>query len=1389
MRPHQPASLLKPTLLAILLAFPAQQALATACTWDPATGNWNLAGNWSCNAVPGVNDDATIGVGKTVTVDLAQSIRNMTNAGGVDIDAFLLTLSGAGGTTNTGTINVGAGPNPDNAALNVNAGHNIDNTGGVINVSPDSVLNQFGSTITGGTITTTGTGSIVAFNNASNHLSGVTLNGTLDLASGVGRERILNGLTLNGGVTVNSNSILSFEGTQTVGGNGNIVFGNTSGSNRLDLDGDGTTTFGAGITIRGENGTIGQQINIGGTQTLVNEGLISADVSGGAITVTQSAVSNNNLMEARNSGTLILASNVTNSGSGMILADNGLVLQSGQRVTGGAINSANGGLFRATNNANNYLDGTTLNGTLDLATAVGRERVVNGLTLNGTAALNNNSILSFEGTQTVAGGGSIVLGASGASNRIDLDGDGTTTIGSGISIHGQNGTIGQQINIGGTQTLLNNGKISADVSGGTINITQSAVTNSGILEARNGGTLQLSSAVTGGAGGQIVAATGSTVLQNGVTISGVVNTSGTGSFRASNSANNFLSSVDFSGMLDLASAIGIEQVTGGLTLNSATINIAQASTLAPRGDQTIGGTGTIVFADGNASNRLNVEAGNLVLDSGITVRGETGRIGNQSFVGGAATLTNNGTIQADVNAGQITIAVNGLTTNNGTLAALNGGTLNLNSSVQGNLGSQILAGAGSVVAQNGVTISGVVNTSGTGSFRASNSANNFLSSVDFSGMLDMASAIGIEQVTGGLTLNSATINIAQASTLAPRGDQTIGGTGMIVFADGNASNRLNVEAGNLVLDSGITVRGETGRIGNQSFVGGAATLTNNGTIQADVNAGQITIAVNGLTTNNGTLAALNGGTLNLNSAVTGTTGSQILAGAGSVVAQNGVAISGDMNLTGPGSFRASNSASNFLSGVTLAGTLDLASAIGIERVAGGLTLDGATINIGNNSILAPQGDQIIGGTGSIVFADASSSNRLNVEAGNLILGAGVSVRGGNGFIGQQAFVGGGATLTNQGLISADVAGRSITLGVSGQVINENIMEARNGGQLTLNAGGGYDNSAGTMLAEGGSTVLFNGTAVTGGVLNSNGSGKFVASNSSVNFLNGTILNGALDMASAVGIERISAGGMTLNGAINIGSGSILAPQGDQTIGGNGSIVFADGNASNRLNVEAGNLTIGNNVTVRGQTGYIGQQAFAGGAATLTNNGTINADSGGTITVNVTGALTNNGTMRAQNGTLLIQDGLAGTGTLQVDSTGVTNLANTPNTQGKLVMGAAGSTLNIGTQNLTITNDYTNVASGSGNNFDRRAGVSGAGQIVAGGDAAQAITGSSVTDGNTANATMTIGNVRVGTNNLAYQIANTGSSGPQLRGAVQTSVNGANLTDSRLGGAGVTAGNY
>ena len=1001
-------------------------ASAATCTWNSTNGNWNelakwlacVTGNGNPAGAPGAADTANIDAAGVVTINTGQQVLNLNNAGQITIDAFGLNLVGGGSTANTGVINVGGA---STANLGISAGHNLNNTGGVINVAAGSVVNQFGSSVTGGTINTTGSGALVVFSSAANFLSGVTLNGVMDMASIVNsRQRVAGGMTLGSGtINLNSNGILSFEDTSTLAGTGAIVFGTTGAGNSINLDGNGTTTFAAGITVRGHSGTIGGQINIGGTQTLLNNGVISADVNGGTITLTESAVTNNNRLEARNSGTLVLGVGITNGAAGTILADNGVVLQSGARIIGGTINSANGGVLRAVSSVGSYLDNTTLAGVLDMSTVVNsRQRVVNGLTLTGTVNINGNGILSFEDTSTLGGTGTIVLGSIGAGNRIDLDSNGTTTFGSGVTVRGENGTIGQQINIGGTQTLANNGLISADVAGGTITITESAVVNNGTLQAINGGRLVLNSNVTGGATGQIVAGAGSTVIQNGVTISGIVNTSGGGLFSAISSAGNFLTNVTLNGNLDMATiANSRERVSpGGLVLNGA-ININNNGILSFEGDGTFSGNGTIVFGGTGAGNRVDLDDnGTTTFAAGTTVRGQNGTIGSQINLGGTQTLVNNGLISADVAGGTINILESSVV-NNGTLRAINGGTLVLSSDVTGGATGQIVAGVGSTVLQNGVTISGIINTSGSGLFSVISSSNNRLTNVTLNGNLDMA----------------------------------------------------------------------------------------------------------------------------------------------------------------------------------------------------------------------------------------------------------------------------------------------------------------------------------------------------------------------------TIVNSR---------ERVSAGGLVLNGAINLNGNGILSFEGDGTLSGNGSIVLGNTGAGNRIDLDGnGTTTFASGITVSGHSGTIGSQINIGGTQTLINNGTVNASvSGGTISF-TDSALVNNGLVRASAGTLNVGVALSGTGTLQVDATGIMNLANGAKTQGTLAMGAAGAALNLGTGNLTLSSDYTNVGAASGNFFNRRAGVTGAGQIVAGGDAAQVLSGAGVSGGSTTNATLTIGSVRVGANSFNVNIGNSGSTGPSLRGALQTSVNGGNITDARLSGSGVTAGNY
>lgn len=247
--------------VAAALAQMGQPALAASCTWNPASGNWSVAGNWSCNQVPGSIDSATIAVTRSVTIDTAQSIQSLSNAGTVNIDAFLLNLVGGGGSTNTGTINVGG---PSTAALQV--GHNVTNTGGTINVSNGSSVNLLGFGITGGTIATTGTGAVAASANSNNSLRGLTLNGTLDATGANAQVRVSN-LTLNGTATIGTSAIVYLDGTagaSTLGGTGSVVL-NGAGS-RLNVEGGNNQVIGSGVTVRG-SGQLGQATLVSGAAT------------------------------------------------------------------------------------------------------------------------------------------------------------------------------------------------------------------------------------------------------------------------------------------------------------------------------------------------------------------------------------------------------------------------------------------------------------------------------------------------------------------------------------------------------------------------------------------------------------------------------------------------------------------------------------------------------------------------------------------------------------------------------------------------------------------------------------------------------------------------------------------------------------------------------------------------------------------------------------------------------------------------------------------------------------------------------------------------------------------------------------------------------------------
>jgi hypothetical protein len=110
--------------------------------------------------------------------------------------------------------------------------------------------------------------------------------------------------------------------------------------------------------------------------------------------------------------------------------------------------------------------------------------------------------------------------------------------------------------------------------------------------------------------------------------------------------------------------------------------------------------------------------------------------------------------------------------------------------------------------------------------------------------------------------------------------------------------------------------------------------------------------------------------------------------------------------------------------------------------------------------------------------------------------------------------------------------------------------------------------------------------------------------------------------------------------------------------------------------------------------------------------------------------------------------------------------------------AAGGALTLDAP-LTINTDFVNSNSGAGNAFNRRGGIAGSGQLLAGGAPIQTVVGNGIANSSSLTPSITLASVRAGSiNQYSFSIVNNGNN-PALRGALQTSANGGNLTDSQF----------
>ncbi len=585
----------------------------------------------------------------------------------------------------------------------LNLQNTYNNAGGRILASGSGSTVQFiNGTVSGGLLASSGGGTLTTPANVIFTLDGKS-QGTLTIAgSYVGAnnsQTFLTGTINNTGtIQLNaaaSNTFLTVAAAVSLTGGGTVMLTeNGSGGNAA------ISTTNGNQTLTNVNNTI-QGIGFIGWNGLsvINQpsGVINANLpaSAGSLYLNPPTLTNTGLLEATGGGLLNLQNTFLNAGGNVLANGNGSTVQFISGVLeGGTLNTSNGGLLTIPANNTFTLDGVST-GTLNLA---GQFVVANNSTaylkgtVNNTGSIqlnagSSNTFLTMAAPVSFTGAGTVTLmenGTGGSSALATTNGNQTLTnvnnLIQGSGVVGWNGLI-----------VVNQGMIDANTPAqGTLTLNPSGLTNEGILEATLGATLQLSGSSTfKNAGGNILASGNASTVEfaNGATIQGgMIGATGGGNLGVE--ANNVLSldghtngpltiNGTYTGANNSTTDLsGTINNTGNIQLNAAANNtfLTMASAVSFIGN----GTVTLASTAGGGTAALATTNGDqLLINVDNTIQG-TGVVGWNGLG-----VTNQGTINANVSGGTLTVNSPGFT-NQGLLQASAGGILALNGSTINN---------------------------------------------------------------------------------------------------------------------------------------------------------------------------------------------------------------------------------------------------------------------------------------------------------------------------------------------------------------------------------------------------------------------------------------------------------------------------------------------------------------------------------------------------------------------------------------------------------------------------------------------------------------------------------------------------------------------------------
>jgi len=563
-------------------------------------------------------------------------------------------------------------------------------------------------------------------------------------------------------------------------------------------------------------------------------------------------------------GLVMLYDTLNNAGATLSLGT-GAQLTCLGTITGGTIADTGSGLI----SDGALLSGVVYRGTLDVETAFSSLTLLGAESFSGIAGVGAGVLnLTGDGVTLVAEGNTTLNGAIldiGNANdadvisgdEADLGTNSTLTLGPQLDVvmsqsHGSANIVLSDVYGTNNGTLINEGTISASASGGGSLAIQGqagdAFVNRGMISASNGDTISLEVSLTtaqlgsfttvgGGAvelagysgtlnnsGATLHLATGNQLTLGGTLEGGIIDDTGGGLI----GSGGTLTGVTCEGSLNLTQAGAYLFVTNGLNVTSGsspeTINVTGDSALLTFYGNEIVNHCQISLGNNTASAEMLFEnegtPQTLTLGNALSINEAGNALIDYDGYGNGNFLINNGTITAGLAAGshgiKLTIeggATSDRFTNAGTLAATNGGILDL-------------SGAERLSNFSGTTLTGGTYEASAGSTLLMVNGEKIVTDAATIVLTGAGSAIEAKlgSTSTETTLDQTLLNIASTGTLKLLSSRNF--TASAAFTD---SGYLSLGGGTFTSSGGVAVSATGKLVGTGTL---AAALTGTGTLSA-----------------------------------------------------------------------------------------------------------------------------------------------------------------------------------------------------------------------------------------------------------------------------------------------------------------------------------------------------------------------------------------------------------------------------------------------------------------------------------------------------------------------------------------------------------------------------